>query len=143
MKTFKFERVNSEPVVLTVHDNPAEMVIDHLNQFQMHLMQGAELGSTLEDADRHFSKLDQLLAAGKVNEARRERENMRYGTYFMLQKLDLNSRALADLVVNFNNVAFTRDEEGLLDLGRQLSATLTVGERDEVIDHIRLKFGGR
>lgn len=142
MKTFSFKRTNA-PFVVVVHDNPKEMVIDHLNEFQRHLLQAADMGTNLEEFDMRFERLDQMLSHSKIVEARKERENMRYGVYFFLQRLNIQSRALADLVVSINGQEFERNDESLERAAKLLSSHLTLEEQEEIVDHIKGKFGGR
>lgn len=142
MKTFKFAREDGD-IVLCMEDNPGEMTIERLNEFQVYLLQDADMGSTLEDLNRRLDKMDQFLAAGKIGEARLERENLNYGVYFLFNKIDLKCRALASLVISHNGAKFEKNDESLLELSRLLAHDLTSDERDAIIEHVRGKFAGR
>lgn len=105
------------------YDDIKEIPMYKLNAFQAALIQDAGMGSTIEDIDARLAKLDAFLAAGKCEEALQERQNMRFGLFFLLSGINTRSACLAHLVATVNGQA-VRDttDEDVLKIARTLEA---------------------
>ena len=49
------------------------------------------IGSDMNAIDSHFAALDGFLAGNKIDDAKKERENMRFAFYTMLEQVNYKS----------------------------------------------------
>lgn len=99
-----------------------EMPVTLYNLSQRYLMQDSGIGSDMGAVDSHFKILDSLLSADKIEEAKKERINLRYTFYVMLEGIDFKSPALACYIHSVNEEKITDySEEALKNLVQTLS----------------------
>lgn len=120
---------------LKFYDSIKEIPSRTLMQFQIHLMQHQGMGSTFDELDRRFEMLDTFLSAGRIEDAIRERENMRLGFFVMFQGIDTKCVAAACLVreINGKAVSITSDEQIQAVAKAMQEGDITTGQLDEVV----------
>lgn len=87
------------------------------NMAQRYLLQDMGIGSDMGAIDERFRSMDAYLAAGKLEEAKLERENLRFGFYTMIQEVSYKSLVFGCYLYSINDKVVTdRSEEGLTEL---------------------------
>lgn len=135
---FSWLRPRSE---IVFYDTIRELPIFRLNEFQIHLLQDAGIGSTLFDLDKRFDMLDTQLAAGNVQEAFAERLNSRLGLYLLFDSISTKSRCLADLVYSLDgNVVTDFSDENLLRISKEIDKRLSFSDATQLIETLKKKY---
>ena len=88
--------------------------IDKWNEFQSYLVQDIGIGSTMQDVNSHHAKLDHFLANNNLKEAAKERENMQYNFFAMLNKINFKSLCFGILIDSVNDEKVTDYSEGAI-----------------------------
>lgn len=125
-----------------LYNSIKEMPITLHNLSQRYLMQDSGIGSDLNAVDSHFKILDSLLSANKLEEANRERINLRYTFYVMLEGIDFKTPALACYIYSVNDQKITDySEEALKNLVQTLSEEgLTMGMVEDQLTDLKKNF---
>lgn len=99
---------------LVLYASIKEMPIKLYNITQRYLLQDMGIGSDMNAIDDHFKSLDSFLAAGKIEDAKRERENQRFAFYTMLEGVNYKSLAFGCHIHSIDGVEITdRSEEAI------------------------------
>ncbi|MDF7810700.1 hypothetical protein [Hymenobacter sp. YC55] len=102
----------------TVHELPARR---HLH-YNCYLVQAAGIGNTIDDVNHRLSRLGQLVAAGKQQDAAVELENLHYALHWAIEKFSPEQMAFGMLIAAVDGVPLTDfSEENLKRLLDQLS----------------------
>ncbi len=136
--------INLSDGVAEFYDDIKLMPIEQFNAFQVHILQDAGIGSTIEDYDRHEQKIDLLLSSGKVNEAIKERENKRLNFFLMLEKINTKVISISCLlykigdkiVEDFSDDSLKKNHDELIRMG------ITQNDVEEIINTVKKKSIG-
>lgn len=128
--------------VFTVWEDPKELPIDRFADFQKYAVQDVGIGSQMSDVDRHFSLLDSFLAAGKYDEARRERQNLHFNLFLAISEIQITDLTFACFVQSINaEPIFDYSEAGLQHTCKLLAEIeLNRGQLEEVLADIKKKL---
>lgn len=117
--------------------------------FQLHLAQHNGMGSTFEEIDARFQRLDEFLSAGMLDEAINERKNMRYSYYMMMDKLNTATLPAACAIKSIDGVRVSiRTDEDIERYARLLQGEengevtgdgMSTNGLEEVADRLRKK----
>lgn len=109
------------------------------NLAQRYLLQDMGIGSDMSAIDGHFSSLDAFINAGKLDEAKQERENQRFAFYTMIQEVNFKSLAFACHIFSKDGVPVTdRSEDALTDLVQNLEVDMYTVE--EILSEVKKNF---
>lgn len=116
-----------------------ELTIDRFSEFQKYILQDAGMGSDIDAVYKHFEKLDVFLAAGKLEEAIRERSNQHYALFFMLNKINITSLSFAVLLYSIDDVRVEDySETNLLRICERLGRDgLSRGELESLLEDVK------
>lgn len=115
------------------------MPIKLYNITQRYLLQDMGIGSDMQAIDDHFKSLDAFLAADKLDDAKKERENMRFAFYTMLEQVNYKSLAFGCHIFSLNGVEITdRSEEAITELVGGLD--ISVEHADEILQEVKKNF---
>jgi hypothetical protein len=129
----------SDNKTLMLYASIKEMPIKLYNLTQRYLLQDMGIGSDMASIDDHFKSLDAFLAGGKLDDAKLERENMRFNFYTMLEQVNYKSLAFACHIFSVDGIEVTdRSEEALTELANSLSVSLT--DIEEVLSEVKKNF---
>lgn len=126
---------------IEIYDSVKKIPAGRLMGFQLHLLQHSNCGSTFDEVDANCQRIDEYYEAGRIEDARRARENQRMGFWLMFQDINSSTVALAHLVHAIDGVAVqvTTDAE-MLRVAKLLEATdITQEEVDELLDRVKKK----
>lgn len=84
--------------IIQVYNDIKQLPIGRYNELQKYLLLDGGVGSTIEDVGARYSRLHAYLAEKKIDEAKKEAENLYYTHYSILEKLNYRSRAFCCLV---------------------------------------------
>lgn len=124
---------------LVLYSSIKEMPIRLHNLTQRYLLQDMGIGSDMASIDSHFATLDAYLLAGKLDEAKQERENQRFAFYTMLQEVNYKSLAFACHIFSVDGIEITdRSEDALTDLINSLE--INIDTVDEILSEVKKNF---
>lgn len=110
---------------LLLYSSIKEMPIKLHNMAQRYLLQDMGIGSDMGAIDERFRSMDAYLAAGKLEEAKLERENLRFGFYTILQEVSYKALAFGCHIFSINDKRVEdRSEEGLTALLEPLEISM-------------------
>lgn len=94
-----------------------ELPLKRYAKFQKYLLYKTGVGSDIESVSSHFQTLHSLLAHEKIEESRKEAENLHYNFYSILQEIDYEDLAFSCLIFSVNGDKLTDfSEESLMDV---------------------------
>lgn len=127
---------------IKLYNSIKEMPITLHNMAQRYLMQDSGIGADMNAVDDHFKQLDALLSANKLEEANKERINLRYNFFVMLEGLDFKCPALACYIHSINDELLTDySDDALKNLIDWLSSEgLTMGMVEEQLMELKKNF---
>lgn len=133
-------KLNTKTVMLM--DNIDELPIKLFNLVNEYSMQDFEIGNQMASVDRHESRIEILLSAGKYVEAIQVQRNKRMAYYSMLNKINYRSLMFGChiktidgvAVVDYSPVHLNKIMDELSDDG------LTMGMVNDVIDYLKKKL---
>lgn len=115
------------------------MPIKLYNITQRYLLQDMGIGSDMAAIDEHFKSLDAFLAAGKIEDARAERQNQRFAFYTMLEGVNYKSLAFGCHIHSVDGVEITdRSEEAISELVDSLDVNIDFIE--ETLQDVKKNF---
>lgn len=97
---------------VALYASAEEMPIKRYNKFQKYLLVESGVGSDVESAGRHLSKLFEFIGGSMKDESLVEAKNLFYNFYMIQQEENLPAMALACLVASI-------DEEPVVDLSEE------------------------
>ncbi len=104
-----------------------------------YLLQDAGIGSDMQAIDDHFKSLDAFLGGGKIEEAKQERENLRFAFYTMLQEVSYKALAFGCHIFSIDGVEVTdRSEEALTVMLDSLPLSMT--DLEEILTEVKKNF---
>lgn len=128
--------------IISVWEDPKELPIDRFADFQKYAIQDVGIGSTMEDINRHYSLLDSFLSAGKIDEARMERQNLHFNLYLAISEIQITDITFACFVQSVNSTTIIDySESGLQNTCKLLAEIeLNRGQLEEVLSEIKKKL---
>lgn len=125
-----------------INESIREIPINRYKDFQKYLVQDAGIGSTMDDVDRHFKNFDSFLQSGKLDEAIKERYNLHYNLYLMLNRIDIKSLAFGCLVHSIDGEEIADySENSLNDITERIgSIGLNRGELEDILSDLKKKL---
>jgi len=124
---------------ITLYSSIKEMPIKLYNLTQRYLLQDMGIGSDMNSIDEHFRSLDAFLAAGKNEDAQKERENMRFNFYTMLEQVNYKSLTFGCHIFSVNGVEVTdRSEEAITALLDTL--LISYEQAEEILAEVKKNF---
>jgi len=125
--------------VLTLYSSIKEMPIKLYNLTQRYILQDMGIGSDMPAIDEHFRSLDAFLASNKVDDALRERENMRFAFYTMLEQVNYKSLTFGCHIFSVDGIEITdRSEEAITELLNTL--TISYEQAEEILAEVKKNF---
>lgn len=88
--------------VISVYDSIKEMPIDRYTELQKMIFYEIGVGSSIEDFNKHFSKLIAYVGSGEKESAMQEMKNMYNGYFNAINKLSPYSFAFSCMIDNVN-----------------------------------------
>jgi len=118
-----------------------EMPTSRYMTFQKYLLMDSGIGDTMESVNNHFNKLHTFLAHSKIEDAKKEAENLHFNFYSILNEVDYQSRAFACMVHSINDELKTDySDEALGETLKQLSDLgLTRAIAEDYSDEVKKK----
>ena len=128
--------------VFQIQESIQEIGIGRYNEFTKYLVQEAGIGSDMPSIERHYRLLDTFLAAGKIDEARQERNNLHFNLILAINKINITHFSAALFVIKINDERIDDyTEEGLKRIVEKLDAIgVTHGQVEEVLAGIKKKL---
>ena len=115
------------------------MPIKLYNLTQRYILQDMGIGSDMPAIDEHFRSLDAFLASNKVDDALRERENMRFAFYTMLEQVNYKSLTFGCHIFSVDGIEITdRSEEAITELLNTL--TISYEQAEEILAEVKKNF---
>ena len=136
-------------MIVDINDNTIEFYddIDDFpailnNRAHIYAVQKNGIGSTIDDVNKFFSKLDYYLAEGKTNEAIAIRKNMQQTFYNNMEGINHDDLVLACFVKSINNELPTgfMDSDISKTSKKLLSTGITRKYVDELIRTLKKKL---
>lgn len=129
--------INGQTIVL--YSSIKEMPIKLYNLTQRYALQDMGIGSDMNAIDEHFRSIDAFLAAGKVEDAQKERENMRFNFYTMLEQVNYKSLTFGCHIFSVDGVELTdRSEEAITQLLETLF--ISFDQAEEILAEVKKNF---
>ena len=132
--------------ILTLFSNSREMPMDRFNELRKYSLRDIGIGSDMDAVNRHHQTLDNLMSAGKFNEAHQQRINMHMSYYLNIEKINISHISFA-LYVNTidGKPVFLENEEvneeALMRICRILERTkLKHGQVEDILDDLKKKL---
>lgn len=117
---------------LLIYDDAIHMPAVRYKEFQKYLLQDSGIGSTMDDVSLRFSTFLKHLAAGKINEARTDAENLFYTHWAIIEKVSFKHLAFGCLIHSVDGQVMTSyDAEDLTVALKTLSER---GLTQELVD---------
>lgn len=124
---------------LVFYSSIKEMPIKLYNLTQRYILQDMGIGSDMNAIDEHFRSLDAFLAANKIDDAKKERENMRFAFYTMLEQVNYKSLTFGCHIFSVDGVEITdRSEEAITELLNTL--TISFEQAGEILAEVKKNF---
>lgn len=126
---------------IKIYEDIKEMPIQRYKDFQKYLLQDSGIGSTMADVDRHFRMLDRFLSAGKLNEAKQERDNLHMNFFMVLEKINILDISFVCLIHSINNeILYDTTEENLRRISERLGKMgMTKGQLEDITNEVKKK----
>ena len=83
---------------IKIHDSIETMPITVFNRFNLLVAIDAQVGGTMEDADRHFQRIQQYIAHKQYDNAGKETEQLRQAVAFVIEHINPQFLSFAALV---------------------------------------------
>lgn len=129
--------IDGQQIVL--YSSIKEMPIKLYNLTQRYLLQDMGIGSDMTAIDGHFIALDGFLATNKLDDAKKERENMRFAFYTMLEQVNYQSLTFGCHIFSVDGVQVTdRSEEAITELLNSL--TISVQQAEDILAEVKKNF---
>lgn len=129
--------INNQTIVL--YSSIKEMPIKLYNLTQRYALQDMGIGSDMGAIDEHFRSLDSFLAANKIEDAQKERENMRFNFYTMLEGVNYKSLTFGCHIFSVDGIEVTdRSEEAITQLLNTL--TISFDQAEEILAEVKKNF---
>ncbi len=124
---------------IVLYSSIKEMPIKLYNLTQRYILQDMGIGSDMPAIDEHFRSLDAFLAANKVDDALKERENMRFNFYTMLEQVNYKSLTFGCHIFSVDGVEITdRSEEAITTLLNTL--LISFEQAEEILAEVKKNF---
>lgn len=124
---------------IVLYSSIKEMPIKMYNLTQRYILQDMGIGSDMPAIDSHFTALDGFLAANKIDDAKKERENMRFAFYTMLERVNYKSLTFGCHIFSVDGVEVTdRSEEAITALLETL--TISFEQAEEILAEVKKNF---
>lgn len=124
---------------LMLYSSTKEMPIKLHNMSQRYLLLDMGIGSDMGAIDERFRSMDAYLSAGKIEEAKQERENLRFGFYTMIQQVSYKALAFGCHVFSINGTRVEdRSEEGLTAMLDPLE--ISMQDVEETLSEVKKNF---
>lgn len=129
-------------VKITLFDSPTEIPIKNYNELNNYALEAAELGSSIDAVNKRFEKIDTFLAAGKTEEAVKERLNQTQTFYNIFSRRNLTGLQFCCLIHTMDGKRFKDlSEENIKEVLEILSDEgLTQEKIDELTEGVKKKF---
>ena len=128
-------------VVSVFDDIKSELNIERFNEFQNYLIQDVGIGSTIADVDKHFSRFDMFLKDQKLGDLAKERENLHYNLFAMLNKINHKSMCFGVLISAIDGEVQGYSEHEIKQNIKKLSDWgLTQGEVEKTLESVKKKL---
>lgn len=129
--------INGQQIVL--YSSIKEMPIKLYNLTQRYILQDIGIGADMGAIDSHFMALDGFLASNKIDDAKKERENMRFAFYTMLEGVNYKSLTFGCHVFSVDGVHVTdRSEEAITKLLDGL--TISYEQAEDILAEVKKNF---
>jgi hypothetical protein len=92
--------------VIAVYDSIKEMPIDRFNEFQKMLFYQIGVGSSIDDFNKHFSRLIAYVGNGEKESAMQEMKNLYNGYFNAINGISPYSFAFACMIDNVNGTKY-------------------------------------
>jgi hypothetical protein len=130
-------KINGQTIVF--YSSIKEMPIKLYNLTQRYILQDMGIGSDMNAIDSHFSALDGFLAANKIDDAKKERENMRFAFYTMLEQVNYKSLTFGCHIFSVDGIeVIDRSEEAITELLNTL--TVSVEQANDILAEVKKNF---
>jgi hypothetical protein len=130
-------KINNQTLVF--YSSIKEMPIKLYNLTQRYILQDMGIGSDMNAIDSHFAALDGFLAGNKIDDAKKERENMRFAFYTMLEQVNYKSLTFGCHIFSVDGVEVTdRSEEAITSVLDGL--TISVQQAEEILAEVKKNF---
>ena len=126
---------------ITIHNNIKQLPITRYNEVQKYLLMESGVGSDMGAVGTRFARLHAFLAEGKIDEAKKEAENLHFTHYTILERINFKSYAFCCLIESINETKVTDySEDGIRAILDMLNATdLTFEILEDKLDIVKKK----
>lgn len=97
------------------YETSKEMPIRVWNDFLSYMIQNSELGPDFSTAQHKLSRLDELIAKGRVEDFNVERQNLQIQLFYIFNAVDPRGFALLQLCHSIDGERIDRTDKKLLD----------------------------
>ncbi len=119
-----------------------EMPVTRFNTFQRFLLIDAGIGGTVEDADKHVSRIQVYLQKKEYDKALVEAQNFRQNIRFVIEGISPKDLAFCALIHSVDGELHTDlSDEGNTELSKRLQKAISRSWFDGVIEGIKKKVG--
>ena len=124
---------------IALYSSIKEMPIKLYNLTQRYMLQDMGIGSDMNAIDEHFKSLDAFLSANKLEDAQRERENMRFAFYTMLERVNYKALAFGCHIFSVDGVQITdRSEEAITELLNRI--VIPYEQAEDILAEVKKNF---
>lgn len=125
--------------VLKTYDSIHETPQKRAHAMHRYSIVDAKIGSTLDDVNKRFERLDTYLVNGDIEAARQERRNQHFAIYLAINEINITSLTYACLHHSIDNVPIIDfSEENMLQVVKKTSKMgLTDGMVYEQLDALK------
>lgn len=107
-----------------IYNNIKQLPITRYNEVQKYLLMESGVGSDMEGISARFSRLHAFLAEGKIEESKKEAENLYYTHYSIIEGINFKSYAFCCLIDSIDGIKVTDySEDGIKLILKQIDDT--------------------
>lgn len=122
--------VKTDKGTILVNESIKELPISRYTDFNKYIIQDTGIGSDVHAIMKHFALLDSFLAAGKIDDARRERLNLHFNFVVAINKINITHISFAVLIKSINGQAIDDYSERGLERVCQTIGEIGVGRQE-------------
>ncbi len=142
MRTIEFKSIFGGGHSIKLLDSIKELTSERTHDFNKLVLQDVEIGSDMDAVAGHFSKLGNMLANKKSDEAIQEAKNLHNNIFYMIEKINLKSLCFSVFVHKIDKdfiTDFTID--GAKDISKRISKIGLPHEQvEDILEEIKKKL---
>jgi len=124
---------------IKLYESIKELPIERNHELMKLVLQDLGIGSTIDDAVKHFSVFHNLLANNKIEEARQEAKNLHNNIFYIMEGINIKSFCFLAMVAEINGKKIKDfSMEGVQKEVKRLSDSgLKQGQVDDIVEEVK------